>query len=384
MVTRTLNPLHFEDLEPHRFEDLIRQLAYGFRTWRSLEATGRKGNDEGVDIRGMEIVQEARLSDEEGGAGESPSPSDREWRFQVKRYKELGPADMRKIVVDALSRGPAPYGLVAAVGCDVSADALAAFREEALSRGLVQAHVWMGAHLEDMLYLPENDRLLFGYFGVSLRTRERGRLTEVRAAISIKRKLRQALGVGEFGGMKLDDVLVRDVECVDFLHPRHLAEPVPPAQSVEIYNIAPGGLVVRRFRCFGVVKLDGTWDFDPTTRWSAGNRGFEFWEAHAGESNPLRRPSHSPLGSKDPQIKIISELRFIPYDDILEVDPDGDDYLPITNLICRFAAPEGPYTREPMYMADDQELDPSLRRGYCQTPEWSSAVAPEGIEAIGE
>ena len=26
--TRTLNPLPFDDLEPHRFEDLIRQLAY--------------------------------------------------------------------------------------------------------------------------------------------------------------------------------------------------------------------------------------------------------------------------------------------------------------------------------------------------------------------
>ena len=39
-TTKTLNPLHFEDLEPHRFEDLVRQLAYDFRNWRSLEPTG--------------------------------------------------------------------------------------------------------------------------------------------------------------------------------------------------------------------------------------------------------------------------------------------------------------------------------------------------------
>ena len=52
-TTNTLNPLHFEDLEPHRFEDLVRQLAYDFRTWRSLEATGRSGSDEGMDIRGL-------------------------------------------------------------------------------------------------------------------------------------------------------------------------------------------------------------------------------------------------------------------------------------------------------------------------------------------
>jgi len=40
-VTRTLGPLHFEDLEPKRFEDLVRQLIYDFRPWRALEGTGR-------------------------------------------------------------------------------------------------------------------------------------------------------------------------------------------------------------------------------------------------------------------------------------------------------------------------------------------------------
>jgi len=40
-ASRTLNPIHFEDLEPHRFEDLIRQLIYDYRDWTSLEATGR-------------------------------------------------------------------------------------------------------------------------------------------------------------------------------------------------------------------------------------------------------------------------------------------------------------------------------------------------------
>lgn len=40
MTTKTLNPIHFEDLEPHRFEDLIRQLLYDFKNWKSLEATG--------------------------------------------------------------------------------------------------------------------------------------------------------------------------------------------------------------------------------------------------------------------------------------------------------------------------------------------------------
>lgn len=60
--TRTLNPLPLGDLEPHRFEDLIRQLAYEFRRWKSLEATGRAGSDQGVDIRGTELVPVAEES----------------------------------------------------------------------------------------------------------------------------------------------------------------------------------------------------------------------------------------------------------------------------------------------------------------------------------
>ena len=38
-MTKTLNPLHFEDLEPHRFEDLVRQIIYDFKEWSLLEPT---------------------------------------------------------------------------------------------------------------------------------------------------------------------------------------------------------------------------------------------------------------------------------------------------------------------------------------------------------
>jgi hypothetical protein len=50
-------PLPFTDLEPKRFEDLVRQLVYDFRPWRRLEATGRSGSDDGFDARALEIVE---------------------------------------------------------------------------------------------------------------------------------------------------------------------------------------------------------------------------------------------------------------------------------------------------------------------------------------
>jgi hypothetical protein len=87
-TTRTLNPLPFGDLEPKRFEDLIRQLAYEFRNWRRLEATGRSGSDDGFDARGYEINDESRrTADVEGEVedeGETES-RDRLWLIQCKR-----------------------------------------------------------------------------------------------------------------------------------------------------------------------------------------------------------------------------------------------------------------------------------------------------------
>jgi hypothetical protein len=42
-VTRSLHPLPFENLDPRRFEDLIRQLAYDFRRWDAHHDAGRNG-----------------------------------------------------------------------------------------------------------------------------------------------------------------------------------------------------------------------------------------------------------------------------------------------------------------------------------------------------
>ena len=92
-TTRTIGPLHFEDLEPKRFEDLVRQLAYEFKPWRRLEATGRSGSDDGFDARGYEIIandiqtsvvaNEVETIDEQSALSEGIE--DRLWLIQCKR-----------------------------------------------------------------------------------------------------------------------------------------------------------------------------------------------------------------------------------------------------------------------------------------------------------
>jgi hypothetical protein len=59
--TRTFNPLHFEDLDPRRFEDLALQLVYKAREWEDIHHDGRSGSDDGVDIRAVERTMDGAL-----------------------------------------------------------------------------------------------------------------------------------------------------------------------------------------------------------------------------------------------------------------------------------------------------------------------------------
>jgi len=209
-VTRTQNPLPFGDLEPKRFEDLVRQLAYEFKTWRRLEATGRAGGDSGFDARGYEIVDRAHLgaeqdTDEEDFADQAAA--DRLWLIQCKRENAIGPKALLTYLNEIVLTNEQLYGIVFAAACDFSKksrDELAAWCRE---NGLSEWHIWGRSELEDMLFQPRFDHLLFAYFGISLRIRLRGTTTELRRQLAIKRKLKRFLD-----GTNDRLVLIRDID----------------------------------------------------------------------------------------------------------------------------------------------------------------------------
>src|SRR5258705_372371 len=66
------------------------------------------------------------------------------------------------------------------------------------------SHLWGKGEIEDMLFQPKNDHLLFAYFGVSLQVRRRSLRTDVRARLATKRKAQKVLERFAHG------VLVRD------------------------------------------------------------------------------------------------------------------------------------------------------------------------------
>src|ERR1041384_1300238 len=120
-VTKTYGPIHFEDLDPHRFEDLVRELIYDFRDWQSIEATGRSGNDQGFDIRAYEKATKIITSEDmdEGENEEVHLMNGNLWMIQGKREKTLGPARIKQILNDIDSSNP-PYGYILAASANFS------------------------------------------------------------------------------------------------------------------------------------------------------------------------------------------------------------------------------------------------------------------------
>ena len=88
----------------------MRQLAYDFRDWRSIEAIGRLGADEGVDIRAVERASTRAVEKENEDEDEPEEPSDpvvdeRRWVIQCKREKDWDPRTS-----STLSPGPCQTG----------------------------------------------------------------------------------------------------------------------------------------------------------------------------------------------------------------------------------------------------------------------------------
>ncbi len=258
--TKTLNPLPFNDLEPHRFEDLIRQLAYEFRRWKSLEATGRGGADAGVDIRAVEILPTQEEPTEEEDAPE-PTFLERLWIFQCKREKSLPPKRIRAVVEESLaSLTTPPHGFVLAAACDVSKKARDAFREEMVSRGVEEFYIWAKSELEDMLFQSANDRLLFAYFGIALQPRRRSLSTTLRSEIAKKKQLRTLIGEDDGPEGKL--LLLRDPSDQRYPHQPKASD--PPARWLLCRAISckkPGHLTVLHRKLLAAISPDGTqWD----------------------------------------------------------------------------------------------------------------------------
>jgi len=338
-VTRTLGPIHFEDLDPHRFEDLIRQLIYDFRDWQSLESTGRLGSDGGFDARAYERV--VVVGDAPEAEDEQPHPMEgNRWMIQAKREKELGPSDIRSILNDVSADDP-PYGYILAAAANFSKDSFDLFRETLRGKGIMEFYLWGKGELEDMLYLPKNDRLLFTFFGISFVTRRRSRTTEIRSFVTVKNKLQKLFGDSpDFH----KDVLIRDVN--DEFYPYKDRSPNfkerPGWLSRTAFQTHPLGFLVHSHEHYAYVDRDKKeWDYAPSASLVYPHDLTDDERASKQEALGALTEVWAYL-PRAQQAKFAVE-GFIRWDSILVVDPDGDRTQDCPHLYVEFDAESGPY-----------------------------------------
>jgi len=354
-ITRTINPLPFDALDPSRFEDLVRQLAYDLRAWTTLEAMGRSGSDDGVDIRGVEGRAEYDGDDGSDDSGTPEPGPPRVWLFQCKRVKQFGPKAARAVIEAAL-RGldVAPHGFVVAVACDVSKQARDAFRAEAVARGISEFMVWARSELEDMLFQRHNDRLLFAFFGLSLRPQRTARASELRRSIAMKARVLHALDGDPDGGLGGDDVgivVIRDP--TDTTYPRRPSEEGRSSRwSVHrVYDArSPDGLAVITKSFYAASRPEGEWDalmslnLEPELRARAKSSNSALPESYKHDCR-LAHELHREFIAADERATLLV-VQIIAWDRVIAVDQEGDRAITAPHIFVECMPGSGPFTEQ--------------------------------------
>ncbi len=375
-ITRTLGPIHFEDLDPHRFEDLVRQLAYDFRVWKSIESTGRGGADDGFDVRAYEHVEQRNqqdFSDEEPDEPRHPMEGNL-WMIQCKREKEVGPKKVSKIIADGVDAESPPYGYVLAAPVHFSKAAHDKFREELRSRGVMEFFLWGAGELEDMLYQPRNDRILFAFFGISLVTRRRSRTTEVRATVNAKNKLLRVLGEDP----RYKTVLLRDLADEHYPYEGEIPDfdARPRWKKYDVVEFTPHGLVVLEREEFAYFDRERK-QWDVTT---AINLAHDIERRGDEEAVMLAVKAHWELfpRASSAMLKTHGLVRF---DSMALIDDRGDSDYSCPHVFIDFDAKRGGLAGRYVFL----ELNPNHRKeleGLTQTSMFPKEFAPPAFGTI--
>lgn len=338
-VTQTLNPLHFEDLEPHRFEDLSRQLVYDFRVWANLEATGTLGGDEGFDARGRELIYENEDLDEE--EIEEPRYKERLWLIQCKREKTIPPARMGKYLDDIFNNTKEEtYGIIFIAACNFSKKTRDTFINRIRNYGVKEFQLWGKAELEDLLFQPKNDHLLFAYFGISLQIRKRSIRTLLRSRIATKKR---AVRILENSMMR--QALLRDSS--DTLYP--YSGEIPnfhnrPAWKVYNYEGYKHNGLKFLIGKFPAYLDDDQKHYDFLIELNEGRPSNDPWpKPNEKDIDEVAiRKLWSDLPEKN-QVHFLVE-GVVEYDNVLAIDEDGDNIFKGPHLYIPFEINRGPFS----------------------------------------
>ena len=325
MVTKTHGKLHFEDLEPGRFEMLAMQIVYRMRRWERLDHYGAAGSDDGVDINAVELLENGKRNS---------------YHFQCKRYDRLTKSQLVKIVRDYVRDNPEPadnYYLVC--GCNPSKTAIEGFDAACERTGIKNFAVWSASYIETLLYTDYHD-ILFAYFGVNLSVERNNLIAAVRRNVALKKRMhkdfqKERISEQDLQAVRKDgeywrkfkhsEVLIRSI--YDKNYPEQNIE-FPGYYKAEVYNWYHNGLEVRT-------------------------------HPYAVNARIKQRKMNADPHSEDPEDYEIIETQLdvfgcIPFENIIEYDTDGDEYYRYPHLFCDYPCGEDPY----------EEIRYRFRNGY--------------------
>lgn len=340
LATSTVNPLHFEDLEPHRFEDLVRQLIYDFKDWKSIEALGKSGSDTGIDILAIESIDKERTTGdtEDFVENETSQSEERAWIIQCKREKVISPKKILEIIKHDLGkRQDLPYGYIIAASANFSKRSRDIFKSNLNSLGISEFYLFGKSELEDLLFLPKYDHLLFAYFGISLQKRKRAVKTNLSARQTTKRKLFKILG--DFGEMTNKSILVRPPQ--DFDYPI-IKDPLNLAwryyKTISYEPVDHISFIIRKYAAYI------NWETKEWDIFEQGDLGFPYNPELYNFPQDLyqdiiskNRDAYSELEKIDEKFRgsyII--MRTIHFDRILLIDELGDNYNEAPHIIVDY------------------------------------------------
>lgn len=320
LITKTINPLPFVDLKPSRFEDLCLGVVFRMRIWKSIKHHGRKGKERGVDIY-TELDSEGEL---------------KRWFIQCKNYQSIKYSQLKAIIDDVVSRNnnlPDEYLLI--LSCDVSRDDWEKLQVYAKQKGLLSIDLISGSVLETMLYSRHHD-LLYIFFGLDIMNKRNNMVTQVKRRLALKKKFE-----AEYWAKKPHEMIVRDVHN-DSLYPENEYN-----KSIGISSWFKAEILRPYHRGISLIIGIESIQINPDGGWQVVKYGAEQVKG-ATYINAL----------------VIGN---VPYDSVVAIDFDGDEYYHFPHLYCEFSfsgqpyekiwyEPTSDYKQQILWLAEDKQI----------------------------
>ena len=322
--TITIAKLHFDDLDPLRFEDLSVDMVYRLRRWNKINHYGRKGSDNGVDIYAEEEL--------ENGAG-------RTWFIQCKRYTKVNRNELKNIIDEVIVKNSIiPDVLLLVISCDVTKTNTEFFTNYAIEKGIKNPQLWTASIIETKLYSEYHD-LLFVFFGVNLNANRNNRIATIKRNIKMKHRMKEdfinnLLNPSEsskrpYKKLVFAEAIIHSVDDYTYPNVDEKSIGISGWFKVELYDFYYNGLEV----IIGIEKIivnsEGYWDIVSI----ADEAMLEKYQSNA--------------------VYVVGR---IPFENIVEYDLSGDDFYNSPHIYCDYKNHGLPY-EDIVYYTISQETD---------------------------